>query len=429
MSQSERMEPESGLRSDRVEWLREDTTGEIPADPDWSLYSDVMNQFTWSPDPGTGRQDGLGTPYAHDHFSGMEEQELTIAYDLQRPVVDAAGDPDDASYDAVIRAATGFLPYTHAVVERETRGSSLDEADDVSGARVYTVAKGGHPDVTYEGDPEEGQPIPVELTYQFEKIRSYEFKQPDVSSLIAVDSTDADDTTVDVTIENEDGSQSETVTLSGTTPVSTSAEFEDIDAVELSEETMGDVTVYINDGTATEPTLGTVLTDPSIRGAMYYSDDEQPLEGDLGVPAIGAGSHATEIGTTFEHFLGDRVERPAGTSLAPDINNFTVETDNGFDMTARHDTQRPRVSEGNVELTISADVIGERSSHTDIMDALGTEGLDLEWELSHTQFTFYNATYIDPGERGRESDDAAVQRSVELEPSGDPAVEVEHITR
>jgi hypothetical protein len=357
----------------------------------------------------------------------MEEHELTVAYDLQRPLVDTNSDPDDASYDAIIRATTGFLPHTHAVVEREVRNSTLDEPSDVAGARTYTVAKGGYPDVTYEGDPEDGQPIPAELSYQFEKIRSYEIRQPANAELICVRSTESSDDSQDVTIESEGAAESETVTLDGTNLVSTSVQFSDIDAIELSAETTGDVKVFINDGDQSTPSEGTELVNPEIRGSMYYSEDEQPLEGDLGVPALGAGSHGTEIGTTFEHFIGDRVERPAGTSLAPDINNYTIETDNGYDSTSRHDSQRPRISEANVELTISADVIGERTSHSHIMDALGTEGLDMEWELSRSLFTFYDATFTDAGERGRETDDAAVQRSVELEPSGDPAVDVENI--
>lgn len=413
--------PESGVRFGRVWVLREAVTGEIPADPDWQYYSDNLLNFSWAPSSGVSRHDGLGTPDPARWNKGSEEHDLTVAYDLQRPIVDANGDPDDFVGDAMLRNADNQLPNTHAIVAREERTTpSPNDPTNVQGARQYIVAKGGKADWNLEGDPEEGQPIPVELSYQFEKVRPYHVYQPAAATLLAVDSTDTDDSTQSLTIEGEDDTgtyTSETVALDGTTLVSTSTSFQSIDAVELDAETNGDVTVYINDGDGTAPAAGSALT--TLYGALEYSNDDQPLEGDLGIPALGAGSAATEIGTTYEHFIGDSVQRNA-EDIAFDLNNFVAEGSNGINPTSRSDSVRMRLTEGNRETTQTADVIGERESHDYIMQSLRNVGADIVWTLSNTRLTFPNATIPDGNEpeRTRESDEAAASISVGFESDG-----------
>lgn len=412
---SERQTPESGLRLDRIGFLRETVTGEIPVDPDWQYHSDNYLNFEWAPDPGAARRDGLGTPDAVDFHVGTESHSLTVAYDLQQPLVDATGEPLDAAGDAWLRNADNQLYNTHAVLARESRQTrSPDDPTDVQGARTYTVMKGGHPNANLEGDPEEGVPIPKEIEYTAEKIRSYEILQPANATLLVVQSTDSTDT-VDVTIEDEDAATTETVTLDGTNLVSTSTQFSDIDAVSLVDEASGDVTVHINDGDATAPAAGSTLTE--IKGALHYSEDEQPLEGDLGVPALGAGSHATLINTSYEHFAGDSVQRNA-EGVAYDLNNLTAEVDNNYDATPRADSVRPRITEGNRDVSLTTDVIGERESHAYIMQSLTAAGDDIDWGLSRTLITFDQAAVMDPPSRTRESDEAAAAISVGFESEG-----------
>ncbi|MFW5896337.1 MAG: hypothetical protein ACOCUA_03030, partial [archaeon] len=77
-----------------------------------------------------------------------------------------------------------------------------------------------------------------------------------------------------------------------------------------------------------------------------------------------------------------------------------------------------RVHEGNREITIEADIVGEKTSHELIEQALSKDGLDMEWELSRTLFTFPEATITDPPARSRTNDEAFADTSVGLESKG-----------
>jgi len=408
---STRQTPESGLRFDRVGFLREDTTGQIQSDPDWQYHSDDYISFTWSPSPGSTRRDGLGTPDPTGHDVGNEEHELTTAYRLQQALVDGNGDPLDAAGDAFVRNADNQIPNTHGILAREQRTTkSPDDPSDVRGARVYTVAKGGYPNLSVEADPENDEPIPAELTYQFEKIRSYEILQPASESELAVVSTDDSDT-MDIVIEDEGASKTERLTLNGTTEVTTTdTDWTDIDAVELVSEATGDVTLKISGGSD-------LMT---IRGASHYSSDDQDLEGDLGVPVLGSGSHPSTTGSSFEHFQGDSVQRNSA-DIAYDLNNIVLEVTNNYDMTSRHGSVRMRINEGNRDVLFTSDVIGEAESHDYIMESLTAGDEDITWTLSNTIFNLNSSAVSDSPERTRESDGAAAAISVEFR-SEDPNV-------
>lgn len=422
---STRPTPESGLRVDRIGCVREAVTGEIPADPNWEYHSDNYRTFTPSPDPGAERRDGLGTPYAVAHDVGNESHEITVAYDLQRPLVDQNGDPDDFAADGMQRTAGNEIPNTHAILTREDRGTpNPDDPADVSGARKYWVVKGAYPDPTIEGDPENGAPIPVEITYMAEKSRFYEILQMAAAELLAVRTTNANDTTQTLTVEGEDDTgtyTSEAIALDGDTLVSSSTSFQSIDAAELDVHTEGDVLVFINSGDATTPGEGSELVPGGIKGWDHYSADGQELEGDLGVPALENGSHGTEIGTSFEHFHGDTVER-GGESLALDINNGTFEVDNGYEQTSREDSVRYRITEGNAEPTMTYEAIGDSLSH--IQEGLTAAEADVVWEMAKTDLTLGSASAMTVPESGRESDQGAASITVEFEGTGADAVQM-----
>lgn len=419
MSTSSRMTPESGLRADRIGVVREATTGVPPSDPDWMLFSDNVQNIDTSPDPSVERKDGLGSPYPDDHYRGMEEAEFTIGYDLQRQLVDGNGDPDDPAGDAMLRNEDGEIYNTHTIVVRHERNTTdPNDPTDTTGARMYTVVLGGYPDLSMEGDPSASTPIPPELTYTAEKIRSYEIYQPPSGGdTVDVVSTSANDT-MDVTIEDEGAGTSETITLTGDSSATGATSFDDIDAVYLTDDPEGDVTLsYTSSGSD-------FMT---IRGGEYYSNDDNAVEGDRGVPILGSGSHGTAIGGNYEHFLGDSVQR-AANDIPYDLNNVTFEVSNGYETSARSDTYRPRITEGNAEVTISADVIGERASHDYIVQSLGAVGDDIVWTLTSSEITVNNATLTDTIERSYAEDDTTAAVSAQFEGNGRPAINVTQIT-
>ncbi|ELY91475.1 hypothetical protein [Natrialba taiwanensis] len=405
--QTEQQTPESGLRFDRAWFVREAEKGVTPTDPDWNLYSDRLVSTEGDLDPGLERLDGLGTPDPAEFGRAIEENEVTIAYSLQQAVVDASGEPVDAVYDALTRNQANQIPNTHSMVGRDNNPSpGPNDPDGAEGQRRYLVMQGGKADATMEPDATEADPVPVELTYMGEKVRSYHIYQPEGSTLLALQSTDDSDT-MTVTIEDEGAATTDEITLNGTTPVSTTVEFDNIDAFELSEPATGDVTLHINDGTDADPTVGSELS--KLDGGVTLADGGGEREGDTGVPALGAGSAPSPIDQPFEDFCGSIFNFAFdGNAPDPDLNNITLEVANNLEARPSGDGGgcRPSIEEGNREITIEANVVGERASHDILRSAYTNNPADMGWELSRTIFTFPSSRCTEAPAFARESDEA-----------------------
>lgn len=390
---------EGGLRNQRIEVARETTTGVFPNDPDYGTYSDTITSFEWSPSPGIAERRGLGSPDVDEFYNGPEEHEITVEYDLQRFLVDSNGDPLDYAGDGVVRDGNNALPNTHAVVNRE---ENLDVPADetVNGSnskdtRLYVVGVGGYiSEVGLNGDPSSDQPVTVSLTYQFEKVREYQVDQPDASTSLELVST-SDDDTFDVEVESDDGATTETITLSGTTTASGTESFETIDALDLQGEPTGDITV-------TESGTGDDLA--VIRGANFYGHGE----GDEGIPALGAGSHASAIGSTYETILDDTLERPTGTPQAHEINSVELTVSNDISSRERLNTPRMSMSVGNREVSLATTVVGPTESVKKAEQALGNVANNIVWTLDGGSITVENAPLTDFGGVSKTEGEAAM---------------------
>lgn len=397
---------ESGLRMDRVWFARESQAGQVPVDPNWNLYSDRVIEFSASLNPALERLEGLGTPDAAGYGRALEENEVSVVYPLQQPLVDASGEPVDASYDAFARNQARQIPNTHTIVARDdTPSPGPDDPADASGQRRYIVVKGGKCDASMEPDTTEAEPIPVELTYLARKVRSYLIYQPASSTDLVVSSSSANDTTQDITIESEGAAASETVTLNGTNLVHVATTFDNIDAVWLSSDTEGDVTVAINDGDATTPVEGSALME--INGGNSYAVGNNVAEGDQGVPALGAGSAPSAIGTAYEDLEGQALDFGWDADVPePALNNITLEVDNGLEPRPRGQGSMPAVEEANRSITIETDVIGERASHDMIRSAYLNKEHLIAWDLGKTRFEFPDSRNTEPPEPARAPDEA-----------------------
>jgi len=412
--------PESGGLPSRIEFVREPSLMEMPTDPDWNRASDVYRSFTASPGASLGRQDGIGTPDAVDHYRGTEDPSLDIGYDLQQFFIDTNGDPLDPSGDGILRDSENQLPNSHTWVERRENSGGNDDA----GVRIYTVVRGAKV-ATVEPtlDPSEENPILMELSYQPRKVRSYLIHQPSAATTLDIVST-SDQDTMDITIESEGATTTETITLTGTTTVTTTASFDDIDAVWLVEEPVGDITITDGNGTALVESTTNDATSGALAGGLSYSDDDQPVDGDRGVPALGAGSHAAAIGTAFEHFVGDRFERPDGTKARARLNSAGWSVENDIETDSVNDSRLPTVDEGNRTVTVDADIAGPYASHNSMMESLQKVQHDTVHELSGGIVTLKNTVPQDAAERTVEDDQAVASLSETLGASGDPAIEV-----
>jgi len=399
---------ESGALPGRYEWVPEPTPGAVPTDPEWNRFSDVIRQFEMDPGASLARQDSITTADAVDHNRGPEEASATVGYDLQRFPVDGNGDPVDASAYGILRDQYNDLLGTLLAVGRREYGGGNDGA----GVREFSVVRGGAVDsVSAELDPSSEQPILSELSFTARKARSYKIHQPSAGTTLDIVSTESADT-MDITIESEDAGTTETITLTGTTSVTTTATFSDIDAVWLTDNPEGDVTV--SDGSGT--------TFVELTGGLTYSDDDQPVDGDRGVPPLGAGSHASAIGSSFEHFVGDRFERPAGEAVRPRINSASWSVENNINTQALHSTRAPAVDAGNRSVTVDGDAAGAYVSHSSMMESLQKVQQDIEHELSGGVLTFKNAVPTDSATRTVEAEQAVGSISETFSCSGEPAI-------
>lgn len=396
-------EPDSGLRPQRVEWVAEATEGQAPANPSYNLYSDTVVETTWNVSNSMEGRDAIGSPDSEGHYRGPEEATATFTYHLQQEIASGT-----AEYDFATRNAANEFPNSHTVVERQVFESGGNAG---AGIRKYWVGKGGKgASINIEGDPSASEPIPVELEYQFEKGREYLIHQPSSSTTLDVVSTDANDTSQTLTIEDEGAGTTEDVALNGTTAVTTTASFSDIDAASLDAECIGDVTV--------KDSSGNVLL--TIYGSEQYSDGATPVEGDLGVPALGTGSHATAIGQSYEVFRGTQILEQS-TSHANledyDLTNFVITIENDIGTTNRTDSVRMRLNEGQRTVSVEGDVLGSAAAYNSVKDHLTNTGDQLSWTLGYTKITIPHAVVTESPEDTTSAGEAAIEKSVTFEAS------------
>lgn len=382
---------EAGVRPLRLEWVEETTEGVTPDNPAWSLFSDnVISAFDWEPDANTQRQNGAGEITAQGFFNGSETHDVSFSYDLQNWYIDGSGDPVDPGGYFLEPASDNSLQATHTIVGRsEQDGGGSDSA----GRRIYTVVKGAHPDsLTAPFETEDGSPIEQELSYQAEKVRQYDISQPSADTTLDVENTGT--SSVDVTIEDSGAGTTETITVSGGSTSTTTATFGDIDAVELSTDVDGDVVV--SDGS------GTTFT--TIKG----SDSYPAGEGDLGVPALGSGSHASELGSDYVRFLDDTLSIPNVESDVEIISGeMSVET--GLDSNAKLGSAGQNIHATEWSYTVTATLAGSSISVDQTTNMLTEQTGTVTWTAGEGSIDFNSAFIQSPGSYTKEAGEGKMQ--------------------
>jgi hypothetical protein len=412
---SERNTPESGLFTGLVNFYRESTTGSFNTDPDYTTYSDEVVDVSWSPGYSVNEREALGSADTAGHDKGMEEGEITVTYRLQRQLVDGNGDPDDPAGDAFDRNSDDRIKNTHGIRIRDGRSTTdPDDPASASGARMYVIGQGGHPDADFEDAADDGSPLEMTLTYMCEKVRNYEIFQPDGTEALDVVSSDSGDTSQTLTIEDDTGT-SEAVSLNGTSAVTTTkADWDSIRGLELDAETTGDITI------STSSSGDTLAT---IRGSEAYSNSDDGVEGDLGVPVIGSGSLGSAVTNNLESITGATIQR-GGSSFAYDVAQASASVSNNYDPNARHETFRPRFDEGNRDTSVEFDLVGWGASADFIDQMARTATDDVVVELQKTTFTWSNAVIEGTDDVERGPDDSAIAFGITASDSDDGGLSI-----
>ena len=395
--------PEGGLRRQRVDFHREAALGQLAeTNRVFNEYSPILQGFNWTPDAEPAERRAVGHPDPVKYDPAAEAHDLTVNYDMTRWFVDT-GEADDAVYDALFRDIDNIPIASHTVVGREEK-NSLHEALTVDGAsgakntRIYTVTRGGQPaEAEVIGDASETASLMVEMSYRAQSSRSYQIDQPSEGAQLQVVSDNAADTGIDVTVENEGGTVSETVALDGTTPVAVglAGDFEDVDAFELAAETDGTVTLQEDDATPVEL-------------AKIHGKDAYPTEdGDLGVPALLGGTREAAPADT-QNFLGAEITR-GGEGLRNEIPAITLRVSNETEEMERATTREMGIYAGDRELELELTMFGENATHQTFDEYLRIAEADVVWHLSGGDVTLEDAVYFEPGERAIETSQAVME--------------------
>lgn len=362
---------ENALQGVRAEWVPETTVGEAPTDPTWHKFSDYLDDGPgWSPAVNQSENTPVGSGHISHISRGAEDvHELTIQYWAQRALVDGSGTVQDPIAHPFLHDYSSEYPSHTVVWRREVTSGGADGA----GFRVYTVALGARPiSATIPGDPGDASPQSLELGYEAEYARSHRVDQPSSATTLDIASSDSADTAVDVTIEDEGASTTETITLNGTTAQTTTESFADIDAVYVaSGEPVGDITV--SDGSGT--------TFATLQGV-----DTNGVEADVGIPPTGSGSHASDIGNDPGRYLGlNTASSFGGNLLSPDrVHQFDLSAEVDTDTNPRQGTRRPSIDIGTTTVTAEADGAGEHESTQQIQSYLQGYTGDITYALGGT---------------------------------------------
>ena len=388
---------EAGIGAVRSNFIRETVPGVTDADPDWLLYGDEMDMIgNWVPNTNLAARTAIGSPDVVGFSIGAEDHELSVAYKLQRWLTTAVEVPSDAIADGLLRDANGYLHNTHSHLSRQVLTNEGAQAG--GDLRVYTYGTGGKFNTAkLSGDPGSSEPVLVEGTYKFEKVRSYAVSQPSGTTGFTIVSSDAGDTTQSVTAEDDGAALSETLALNGVTPVpSISVAFDSFDSFSLDLECVGDVTITFTAGAELITTI-------------IGSESQQDIEGDLGLPELGSGSFEGALGTPLEHILGDTITK-GGSPIDVNVMTMAIEVNNNIQSDAVTRAKLKVQNEGERNATANVTVFSASGSHQATVDHLKATASDIVWTMAGGTITLPDAVLTAPGPRSYEKGNATMQR-------------------
>lgn len=410
---------ERALDDTRVEWVPETTPGVTPTDPAWNLLGDHIKSVPgFSGGPSVDAGEVVGNSDTEQHFRGSTDNSLSFSWWMQRFFVDTNGNANDPVGELLTRGPGDSLT-SHSVVVRQERdfGGKLD-----AGFRKYVVGRGAYPSSgSAPGDPSQSEPIVAECEYgQVQYAETHVIHQPGSATTLVVANDGS--TSVDVTIEDEGAATAETVSVAGGGAVETASSFGDIDAIWVHSEPDGDIRVGTPDGSTTATDIKTPLLEDPITGSATDG-----VDGERGVPALGAGSHAAAIGTDPEsyQFLGTQSSFDGG-AIANRVHALDLSVEIDLSTEAQQGTRAPAVDPGMRTVSVDADTAGPFESAVRYKEYMTGKTGALVYTYPDGDVTVNNAQLTDVDELDFESGDANSVFSSTFEGSGSPSVTATH---
>jgi len=381
---------ESALQDARIEYVAESTEGETPADPQWSVLSDYLEEFSASPGANRDSITVVGSGDLKEMFRGAEEPTLTTNLYKQQGFVGSGGSPNYPPGHLFTYDYDGDLQSFTLEYRRDTSAGGNDGA----GFREYVVAFGcKNTEVTDPGDPSAANPILEELSWEVQKVRTYVIHQPSASTTLDV--TNNSSSSVDVTIEDEGAATSETLTVSGSSTTTTVDTYDNVDAIYAESDHDGDIIVTDGDGT-------------NILDTFLAGSDTDGVEGEQGVPPLGSGSHGSAIATdpTDYQFIGVSQINYDGSSLSDRIHalDLTVSIDTSREPI--QGTRRTAIDAGMRTAEVEADTAGPYETASRIAQSYHNVSGDFVYSFPDNDVTIQNAEITDTPDYTRSAGDA-----------------------
>ena len=415
-------EAESALQDMRIEWVEESPPGEPPADPDWQPFSREIDELSTSIDGSKEATDSLGVRDFIEMYRGPEESELTLSYAQYNFPLDPSGNVvDPIGYPMTL--LEGDYPSLTVVSRRDVQTGGADGA----GYREFLVVLGARPtSSTLDGDPSAAEAIPQELTLPSAAARPHIIHQPPSEGELVVRSTDADDT-IDVTIESEGGTTTETVTLPGSdsNTVVTTETFDDVDVIYAEGDHAGDIQVGTDDGSGA---IDTELLEKPLTG--YNTDGVDSVQG---VPPLGSGSHTTQPTGEGTIFLGTQSSW-AGSAVGPRLHTLDLSVDLDTSREPVQTSRRQAIDVGQRTVEFDADLAGPYETASKIKAHFRDKSGDLIYGFADDpssdpanaakRIVAHNVEIVDAPDYTRSAGDTNYIPSVTFRAVGDPAIEV-----
>jgi len=382
---------ESALQDARIEYVEESTEGETPADPQWSVLSDYLEEFSASPGANRDSITVVGSGDLKEMFRGAEEPTITTNLYKQQGFVGSGGSPNYPPGHLFTYDYDGDLQSFTLEYRRDTSAGGNDGA----GFREYVVAFGcKNTEVTDPGDPSAANPILEELSWEVQKVRTYVIHQPSASTTLDV--TNNSSSSVDVTIEDEGAATSETITVAANSTQTTVESFGDVDVIHAESEHDGDI--LVTDGSGTD-----ILDETT----PLAGSDTDNVESEQGLPPLGSGSHGSAIGTAPEDYLFQGVDTLnwQGSSLSDRIHALDLSVSVETSREAKTGTRETAIDIGTRTVEISADTAGPFESATRIAEQFHNESGDFLYAFPDNDVTVKNAEITDAPDITRSAGD------------------------
>jgi len=138
-------EVETPLQDSRIEFAEETTFGVPPTDPSYSVLTDYLKDFTFSPSPNKEATSVVGESDMKSMFRGAEEPELSAEYYKQQGFVDSSGNPQYPAGHLVAGGNPCAIPSYSSVDVTNNGSTSVDvtlEDEGAATSETVTVAAG-----------------------------------------------------------------------------------------------------------------------------------------------------------------------------------------------------------------------------------------------------------------------------------------------